>query len=65
MKVESSMIKTISWRRSVLKVVFTNGSEYHYCLVPKDVYNEFLCAESKGRYFNAFVKHQFAYRRAK
>jgi hypothetical protein len=65
MDVESSMIRSITWRRQVLKVTFQSGTVYHYALVPKDIYNAFLASESKGRYFNSHIKYQYAYRRAK
>ena len=41
------------------------GSIYHYSNVPADVYQAFVAAESKGRYFGANIKGNadFTYRK--
>jgi len=41
------------------------GSIYHYENVPADVYQAFVAAESKGRFFGAHIKGNadFAYRK--
>lgn len=42
--------------RRELDVVFTSGRVYRYFAVPADVYQVFLAAESKGRFFNAEIR---------
>jgi hypothetical protein len=44
-----------------LIVTFTSSRVYTYYGVPRDVYSRFLCAESKGRFFNEYVKDRYRY----
>jgi KTSC domain len=54
----SSTIAAIAYdeRGAVLGVRFLNGREYQYLGVPRYVYQGFVGAPSKGRYFDAFVR---------
>lgn len=42
-----------------LYVYFRKGGEYYYYDVPSDLFNDFLHAESKGKFYNAYVKGQY------
>jgi len=48
---------------SELHVRFNSGAEYVYNEVPPAVYQEFLDAESKGRYLNERIKGRYDYAR--
>lgn len=69
MKVQSSTIKDID-REVVkgniyLKVTFNNGREYLYEGVTAKVYEEFLLAPSKGKYFHENINGRYNYTRVK
>lgn len=65
--VVSSNIKSIGYDplRKKLEVEFNSGSVYRYKDVPKSVYNEFMSADSKGRYLNQNIKYNYKYRKYK
>jgi len=69
MKVNSSTIAEID--REVikeelfLKVTFVNGREYLYEGVPAKVYEDFLMAESKGKFFHENINGRYNYSRVK
>jgi hypothetical protein len=46
-----------------LIVTFSNGGEYRYFDVPKDVFDAMLNAESEGKYFTTNVKNKYKYER--
>jgi hypothetical protein len=62
-EVESSNIEAIGWRAGVCQVDFLSGSRYQYSDVPEWVFQEFLEADSKGRFLNQVFKidHSFEY----
>ena len=57
--VASSTLAAIASERSTLTlgVRFRRGSEYLYFAVPETVYHKLRSADSKGRYFNARIRH--------
>ncbi|WP_349264015.1 KTSC domain-containing protein [Longimicrobium sp.] len=59
--VTSSNIAAIGYdeHRGVLGVRFRAGREYWYSGVSRSVYQSFLGAGSKGRYFETFVKRLY------
>jgi hypothetical protein len=61
--VESSMIHVVVCDKGkrILQIVFNTGRTYQYGNVPPEVYDEFLKAESKGRYFLANIRDVYAY----
>lgn len=63
MAVESSSIATVGWEDEVLEIRFNNGGLYHYFNVPPDVCLELLKAESKGRFFNRYIRGVYRCRR--
>jgi len=62
-EVESSNIAAIAYIKeaSQLMVQFNSGSVYAYSNVPEEVYQDFLDAGSKGKYFNAHIKGVYQY----
>jgi hypothetical protein len=44
-----------------LDVVFVSGEIYRYSEVPLPLYQRLLEAESKGSFFNAFIRNQFSF----
>lgn len=64
---ESSNIKSIVYQPAlkVLQVSFNNGRIYWYYKVPREVYDNFITASSKGQYFWKNVKDKFTYKRIK
>jgi len=63
--VESSNIKSVGYDdiNRVLEVEFHHGGIYHYVDVPGALFKEFLKAPSKGKFFYAFIKEKFSYKR--
>jgi len=61
--VKSSSIATLGYEAttSVLEVVFHGGRVYRYRDVPEGEFERFLAAPSKGRYYNANIRNQYAY----
>ena len=43
----------------LLQLEFRNGSIYQYFQVPARIYQGLLTAESKGQYFNRWIRDQF------
>ena len=61
--VSSSAIRSIGYNAatSTLTIHFTSGgSGYDYYNVPQYVYDGFLRADSKGRYFQQYIREQYA-----
>ena len=61
--VKSSNISHIGFENGTLKVRFSSGSEYHYADVPAHLHNEFMSAESKGKYFAQHIKGKFEHKK--
>jgi len=61
--VSSSNIADIGYDPSTmtLEVGFLNGGVYQYFDVPEAVYEEFMRAESKGRFLHAHIKGNYRY----
>lgn len=62
--VDSSCIDAIAYLQteSALKIRFNSGQVYQYDLVPHDVFLRLLDADSKGGYFNRYIKDIYSYR---
>lgn len=56
LKVESSNIQGIGYRNNLLYVAFNSDIVYSYERVPKQIVLDFLKANSKGKYFNIFIR---------
>lgn len=63
--VNSSNIKSIGYDISmaVLEVEFIYGDVYQYFNVPSNLYQEFMDAPSKGKFFDDYVKYNYRYRK--
>jgi hypothetical protein len=61
-KVDSSFIESVAYYPSVklMDLRLRGGREYTYVDVPKDTFDNFLDAESKGRFFNEIIKPKYA-----
>jgi len=59
--VSSSAITSIEYNEFTreLYVTFTGGRTYTYYEVPRDVYERFIGASSKGQFFNTYIKDQY------
>jgi hypothetical protein len=57
-KVDSSMIDSIGYDQgsSTMVIVFRNGHVYEFHMIPLGVYEEFLRADSKGKFFMERLK---------
>ena len=64
-RVESSVFWAAAYDESEhsLYLKFRSGEVYRYFEVPVQPYQEFLAADSKGRYFRANILGRFAYER--
>jgi hypothetical protein len=54
--VESSSIDSVGYEDEVLEIRFRNGGVYRYFGVPPEVCLDLLRADSKGRFFNRYVR---------
>ena len=60
-KVESSALAKVHYdnQRAALHAEFRNGALYQYFGVPRDTYQDLLQADSKGAYFNQYIRSAF------
>ena len=63
--VESSVFQAAAYaeRQVLLYLLFRSGEVYRYFDFPRGQYQEFLAADSKGRYFGRNIRGQFRYER--
>lgn len=61
--VDSSMIQAFGYDEDsqMLMVIFNSGKTYQYSEVPKEIYDELLEADSKGRYMGDCVIDCYPY----
>jgi hypothetical protein len=66
-EVQSSALRAVGYDGggATLVITFQNGSTYEYSNVPRSVYDELMAADSKGSYFNSYIKGQYSYHRAR
>lgn len=59
--VESSVLAQLAYDqlRAILHIVFHDGAIHRYSGVPLSTYQELICAESKGAYFNRHIRNIF------
>jgi hypothetical protein len=64
-QVESGLIKSLEYdaERRVLTVEFNRGGVYEYEDFPPTEWANFDKADSKGKFFHAYVKGQYQYRK--
>ena len=60
-RVDSGLFDGVLYREDVqqLYLRFRDGNVYRYFDCPASAYNEFLAAESKGRYFSQHIRDHF------
>ena len=60
-RVSSSAIRAVGYDRDSqrMKITFQQGSTYTFCRVPEHVFNGFLSASSKGRYYDSYIKGRY------
>ena len=63
--VTSSDIRSVGYDlgSQTLEILFNSGGLYQYYGVPQQVYAGLMQAASHGRYFHAFIKDLYRYRR--
>jgi hypothetical protein len=63
--VESSVLQAAAYGegQALLYLLFRSGEIYRYFDVPRWQYQEFVAAESKGRYFGRNIRGRFRYER--
>jgi len=62
-QVDSSAIESVEYvkKKKDLDVQFTDGTSRVYHNLPEKIYQEFLLAKSKGRYFNYNIRDIYPY----
>jgi hypothetical protein len=62
---ESKLLAAVAFvvEKRVLYLRFHSGERYRYFTFPAEQYQEFLEAESQGRYFLSHIRNQFPYER--
>lgn len=60
-EVESSNIAAIGYKNNTLFVNFKNGSLYSYDGVEKELFEEMLKSDSKGKFLNREIKGIYSY----
>jgi hypothetical protein len=64
-KVNSSAVNAIDYKRSdnILLIKFNSGNIYAYYKVSFNVYKNFMNADSKGIFFNLYIKDKYVYKK--
>jgi hypothetical protein len=59
--VTSSCLASVGYdpNQEKLGIAFLNGGVYEYRSVPASVYEQLMCADSKGAFFNEHIKEVF------
>lgn len=61
--VSSSDLAAVGYAGTTLWISFHSGGLYEYSGVPQSVYESLMNAPSKGKYFHAYIKRSYPYRR--
>lgn len=62
--VDSSLLSDVAYTRgAILEVTFHGGAAYRYFAVPQAVLHGLLAADSKGAYFNRYIRNRYSYQR--
>jgi hypothetical protein len=57
--VDSSAITSIGFKGNVLEIEFNSGNVYQYNGVTAATFYDFLNSESKGKFFNLYIKGNY------
>jgi len=49
--------------QNTLIIRFKNGAYYKYDNVPEQVYNNFITAQSVGRYFQSYIRNVYTFKK--
>lgn len=62
--VQSSVLKSAGYSGTgkILELEFATGHVYQYLDVPEKRYKGLLQAASKGKYYNRYIKNEYAFR---
>ena len=65
--VDSSNLKSVRYdvNTKILEIEFRDGSVYQYYEVPLSIYEGLMNASSHGKFFHAYVRNVYRYRRIK
>jgi hypothetical protein len=65
--VESEAIDEISYdaEHSIMLVRFAHGGWYSYFMVPSEIHEAFVAADSHGRFFHDHIRDRYPYRRGR
>ena len=65
--VESSNLASVGYdeESKTLEIQFHSGGVYQYDDVEKEVYDELMSADSKGRYFMSMIRGAYSYGRVR
>jgi hypothetical protein len=62
--VQSPLLTAVAYSNdAILELPFRRGAIYRYFAVPPAVFQGLISAESKGLYFNRYVRDHFRYQR--
>ncbi|MDR2368457.1 MAG: KTSC domain-containing protein [Deltaproteobacteria bacterium] len=61
----SSLVKVLRYnpKSSTLEILFQNGKKFQYIDVPKEEWEDFKAADSKGRFFRNNINGTYIYGR--
>jgi hypothetical protein len=60
-KIKSSTFLSVGYEKKnkIFEAEFTSNEVYQYLNVSQKIYNNFMSSNSKGRYFNKYIKDVF------
>ena len=61
MKVESSAMRRLAYDARGLWVEYVSGEFYLYREMPRDLFNQLISSESRGRYVNEYIRKRFPF----
>lgn len=61
--VSSSNLAAVGYENHTLYIAFHSGWLYAYSNVPESVYQELMAASSHGKYFHAYIRNVYPYRK--
>ena len=58
---DSSSLASVAYdaERTILQIEFRDHTVYQYIEVPENIHQDFLQADSKGAYFNKYVRNRY------
>jgi hypothetical protein len=57
--VDSSVLRSVGYNGSTLAIEFQNGRVYEHPHVPYEVYHGLLSADSKGAFYNHYIRGKY------